>query len=119
MTIKRLLAVDDDQRFGDFVRLVAEGAGYEVEVTSDGETFMKRYGAFKPNTVIIDMIMPYIDGIELVQWVTGHSLEYASFAKILGEGRGLGTVIALIKPIKLAHLHRVLDELEYETVITA
>ena len=131
MTIKRLLAVDDDQRFGDFVRLVAEGAGYEVEVTSDGETFMKRYGAFKPNTVIIDMIMPYIDGIELVQWVsarkaparvivvTGHSPEYASFAKILGEGRGLGTVIALIKPIKLAHLHRVLDELEYETVITA
>ncbi len=131
MTVKRLLVVDDNRPFGKFIRRAAEGAGYEVEVTSDGEAFMKRYGAFKPTTVMIDLMMPDIDGIELVQWVsareaparvivvTGYSPEYASTAKLLGEGRGLDTVITLIKPFKLARLRRVLDELENETAVTA
>lgn len=124
MTVKRLLVVDDNRPFGKFVRKAAEGVGYEVEVASGGEAFMKRYGAFKPTTVMIDLMMPDIDGIEVVQWVsaresparvivvTGYTPEYASIAKLLGEGRGLDTVITLIKPIRLARLHRALDELD-------
>ena len=123
MTVKRLLIVDDNRLFGEFVRKVAEGAGYEAEVVSDGEAFMKRYATFKPTVVIIDVVMPDIDGIELVQWVstrkaparvivvTGYSPKYASAAKLLGEGRGLDNVITLIKPIKLARLRRALDEI--------
>ena len=39
MTVKRLLAVDDNQPFGEFIRKVAESDGYELEVMSDGEAF--------------------------------------------------------------------------------
>lgn len=131
MTVKLLLAVDDNQPFGEFVRKVAESDGYEVEAASDGAAFKKRYGAFKPTTVMIDLVMADTDGIELVQWVaaheaparviiaTGYIPEHALFTKMLGEGRGLDTVTTLIKPFKLARLRRVLDELETETVAAA
>ena len=126
-----MLVVDDNQPFGEFVRKVAESAGFEVEVATHGKAFKERYGAFKPTTVMIDLMMADIDGIELVQWVaarkaparvivaTGYSPEYASRAKTLGEGRGLDTVTTLIKPIKPARLRRILDELTNETVAAA
>ena len=122
MTARRLLVVDDNRAFGEFVRKVASGAGYEVEVTADGQAFKSRYRGFGPATVIIDLVMPEIDGIELVQWVaahkaparvivvTGFAPEYALLAKMLGEGRGLATVTALIKPVRTARLRRVLAE---------
>ena len=127
MTANRLLIVDDNKAVGELVREVVAGAGREVQVTSSGRAFKLRYDTFKPDTVIIDLVMPDIDGIELVQWVaahetparvivaTGYSPEYASLAKKLGEARGLAPVTTLIKPIKPNRLRRVLDELEDET----
>ena len=122
MTAKRLLIVDDNRAFGEFVRKVASSAGYEVEVTVDGRAFKSRYRTFRPTTVIVDLIMPEIDGIELVQWVadqkvlarvivvTGFLPEYVSLAKLLGEGRGLDPVTTLLKPVRAARLRRVLAE---------
>ena len=131
MTVNRLLVVDDNQPFCEFIRKVAEGAGYEVEVVTHGAAFKERYGAFKPTTVMIDLMMADIDGIELVQWVaarkaparvivaTGYSPEYASRAKMLGEGRGLDTVTTLIKPFKPARLRRILGEIKNQTAAAA
>ena len=113
---KRLLIVDDEPRFGEFVRKVAVEAGFEVEVTTDGYQFQQRYETFDPTGVVVDLIMPDIEGIELVQWVanrdapahlivvTGYSPEYAKLAKMLGEAKGLPSVATLIKPIKVAKL---------------
>ena len=69
MSGKRLLVVDDEPRFGEFVRKVAVDAGFEVEVTTNGYDFQKRYPVFDPTAVVVDLIMPEIEGIELVQWV--------------------------------------------------
>ncbi len=120
MSNLRLLAVDDNKPFLEFVRKVAVGLGYDVELTSDGAAFKKAYETFKPHTVVIDLIMPDIDGMELIQWlaevetkalviaVTGYSPEYANLAKMLGEGKGLSTVTALIKPVKAKDLRNAL-----------
>jgi CheY-like chemotaxis protein len=122
MTDRRLLIVDDEPAFGEFVRKVASGLDYAVEVTSDGHAFKQRYDNFEPTVVVVDLIMPDIEGIELVQWlakrrtdaliivVTGYSPEYAALAKMLAEGRGLGSVITLTKPIKVAALRRALNQ---------
>ena len=113
---QRLLIVDDEPRFGEFVRKVAVEAGFEVEVTTDGYQFQRRYETFDPTGVVVDLIMPDIEGIELVQWVanrdapahlivvTGYSPQYATLAKMLGEARGLPSVATLIKPVKVAKL---------------
>ena len=120
MTEKRLLVVDDEPEFGEFVRKVASDIGYEVQVTTDGWTFQKVYANFQPTTIVLDMVMPEIDGNELVLWlmdqgytsdliiITGYSPDYAKDAKILAEFKGLRSVRTLTKPIRLAKLREVL-----------
>jgi CheY-like chemotaxis protein len=120
MTPKRLLIVDDEPDFGEFVRQVALGLDYEVEVTTSGQAFQERYHDFQPNLVILDMIMPELDGNELLLWLlqqgyasdliitTGYSPDYAHDAKTLAEFKGLRKVTTLVKPIALSRLRAAL-----------
>lgn len=115
MSKKRLLVVDDNKPFLEFVRKVAVDLGYDVELASNGMAFKKLYEEFQPHSVVVDLIMPDIDGMEIIQWlanqdqsaqaiqvivVTGYSPEYANLAKMLGEGKGLTAVKTLTKPVK-------------------
>ncbi len=120
MVEKRLLVVDDEPEFGEYVRKVAVGLGYEVEVTGDGKSFMTAYESFDPSVIILDLVMPGIDGVELVQWlvaqgctaplivITGYNPKYAALAGKLAEARGLSSVTTLTKPVKLSRLRNVL-----------
>lgn len=121
MTEKRLLVVDDEPEFGEFVRKVATDLGYEVRVTTNGEAFQEAYHELQPTTVVLDMVMPEMDGNELVLWlmkqhyaatliiITGYSPDYASDAKQLAEFKGMRSVTTLTKPIRLAKLREVLS----------
>ena len=122
MAGRRLLVVDDIPAFGEFVSKVASDLGFEVEVTTDGHAFRDCYDTVDPTVVMVDLIMPDIDGMELLQWlaeretkaliiiVTGYSGKYLMLAKTLAEARGLGPVVTLIKPFKVGMLRRVLTE---------
>ncbi len=119
MTERRLLIVDDEPDFGDFVRQVAEGSGYEVTVTTCGKEFMEVYDDVDPTAVVLDMVMPKIEGTELVQWlaarrcdvkviiITGFHPDYAAIAGKLGKIRGLSSVTTLVKPVGTAQLRAV------------
>ncbi|MCP5197585.1 MAG: response regulator [Gammaproteobacteria bacterium] len=120
MNEKRLLIVDDELAFGEFVRQVALTLDYEVAVTTDSRTFQERYVDFKPTTIMLDMVMPDMDGNELLLWLlrqgyasdliitTGYNPDYASDAKTLAEFNGLSAVTTLVKPFSLAKLRAVL-----------
>lgn len=124
MTVKRLLVIDDEPEFGEFVRKVAVDQGYEVEVTTQGRAFQEAYRRHQPTTVVLDMVMPEMDGNELVLWlmqqgyaadliiITGYSPDYAADAKRLAEFKGLRSVTTLTKPIRLAELRTVLASRE-------
>jgi CheY-like chemotaxis protein len=117
---KRLLVCDDEPMFGKFVQRVAVALGYQVVVTCDGEAFMDAYGRFQPTTIILDMIMPEMDGNELVLWlaqqrctadliiITGYSPDYAMNAKLLAEYKGLRSVTTLRKPVSVFDLRAAL-----------
>ena len=112
MKNRRLLVVDDEPRFRDFVVRVATKLGYEVESAADGKEFMLLCEVFKPDVAVVDVVMPGIDGVELVQWlaekkaevhlviVTGFSPDYATLAKKLAEAKGLCSVTTLTKPVQ-------------------
>jgi CheY-like chemotaxis protein len=118
---RRLLICDDEPAFGRFVKNVAENLGYTVHVTTDGKAFMEAYRSFQPTTIVLDMIMPGMDGNELVVWlaqqkcsarmiiITGFTPDYADHAKVLAEHKGLRPVITLHKPIELSELRAVLE----------
>ena len=120
MTDKRLLVVDDEPEFGEFVRKVATDLGYEVRVTTNGKAFQAAYHELQPTTVVLDMVMPGMDGNEIVLWlmqqhyaanliiITGYSPDYATDARRLAEFKGLHSVTMLTKPIRLAKLREVL-----------
>src|SRR5512134_966628 len=124
MQDKRLLICDDEAAFGRFVENVAEEFGYEVRVTIEGCAFIEAYGSFEPTTIVLDMIMPGMDGNELVLWlakrkctarviiITGYTPDYAANAKILAEYKGLGPVTTLHKPVELSALRAVLGSEE-------
>jgi len=65
MANARILVVDDDQVIQQLLKVNLELEGYEVEVASDGEEALLSYGAFQPNLVLLDIMMPKLDGWEV------------------------------------------------------
>lgn len=118
---KRLLVIDDEPAFGSFVKEVAEGMGYDVRVTAKADEFADTYETFDPTVIVLDVVMPEVDGIELVQWlaqekckakiviVTGYNPHYADAAKRLVSAGDLPSVMTLTKPVSLADLRAALS----------
>ncbi|MBT4044587.1 MAG: response regulator [Rhodospirillaceae bacterium] len=119
-TVRRLLVVDDEPDFADFVKRTAEGIGYEALALSDPNRFKDAFAESQPDVIVLDMVMPDIEGIELIQWlaeqgckakilvVTGYNPYYGKMALGLGEVRGL-IVETHQKPISLATLRDALS----------
>ena len=122
MTAKRLLVIDDEADFGTFVGRVAGGLGFEVMLTGCAAEFQEAYPRFAPTHILVDVIMPDRDGIEIVSWlatmgckarifiISGYSSHYAEAAKAIGSSQGLCSVTTLKKPISLADLRGALGE---------
>jgi diguanylate cyclase (GGDEF)-like protein len=62
-----ILVVDDDPDIARFVEVNLRSAGYEVAVAADGEEAITRATALRPDLVLLDVMMPRIDGFEVAQ----------------------------------------------------
>ncbi len=62
-----ILVVDDDPDIARFVEVNLRSAGYDVAVASDGEEALQRAGEMRPDLVLLDVMMPRIDGFEVAQ----------------------------------------------------
>jgi diguanylate cyclase (GGDEF)-like protein len=62
-----ILVVDDDPDIARFVEVNLRSAGYDVSVASDGEEALERAGTLRPDLVLLDVMMPRIDGFEVAQ----------------------------------------------------
>jgi diguanylate cyclase (GGDEF)-like protein len=62
-----ILVVDDDPDIARFVEVNLRSAGYDVSVASDGEQALERAGQLRPDLVLLDVMMPRIDGFEVAQ----------------------------------------------------
>ena len=119
---RRLLLVDDEPAFGQFVQDAAEPLGFEVLTTTSGREFMAAFADFAATTVVLDVVMPEVEGMELVVWlakqkyagrlivVTGYAPNYARLVSRLAEASGGMTVTSLAKPVALADLEKALTE---------
>jgi len=62
-----LLVVDDDRKTVDLVRLYLERAGYAVQVAHDGRKALELARAQRPDLVVLDLMLPQLDGLDLCQ----------------------------------------------------
>jgi two-component system OmpR family response regulator len=63
----RLLVVDDEPNIRELLSASLRFAGFEVETASDGQQALRLLGSFAPDLVVLDVMMPGIDGFDVVR----------------------------------------------------
>ena len=65
MEKNKILLVDDDADFTEATKLLLESRYYEVTVANDGKEGLKKAHTEEPNLIILDVMMPEMDGYEV------------------------------------------------------
>ena len=60
----RILLVEDDERIRTSIRMALEEEGYEVQEGASGEEALERFAEQPPDVVLIDLMLPGMDGFE-------------------------------------------------------
>ncbi|WP_130344352.1 response regulator transcription factor [Herbihabitans rhizosphaerae] len=81
----RVLVVDDDLTVRDVVRRYLEAAGYSVELASDGEQALASFAEHEPELVVLDLMLPGIDGLEVCRRLRRRSAVPVVMLTALGE----------------------------------
>lgn len=68
-TPPHLLIVDDDKELAQMLREILELNDYAVEAVTDGETAMQRIATAPPDLMILDVMLPGMDGFEVLRHV--------------------------------------------------
>src|SRR5215207_9100819 len=69
----KALVVDDDLVLADVISFTLRRAGFEVILAHDGRKALERWRAEAPNIVILDIQIPYMDGLEVCRQIRAQS----------------------------------------------
>ncbi len=70
--MKTVLIIEDDRAVAATYRHKFKEAGFHVEVASDGLEGVKLVSTLRPDAVVLDLLMPRLDGIEVLKFIRGH-----------------------------------------------
>ena len=68
---ERILVADDDRMTARFLHSLLSEKGYHVAVADDGEQALELVGTHHPDLILSDMVMPYLDGMDLLRALRG------------------------------------------------
>jgi DNA-binding response OmpR family regulator len=92
--IPKILVVDDEPDAVELIRFNLKGAGYEVITAADGEEALKKARSLLPDLIILDLMLPEVDGLEV--------------CKILRRDSRVSAVPIIMLTAKAAEIDRVL-----------
>jgi len=69
-----IMVVDDDQDLAEMLGIVLNGAGFEVDLVNRGDEAMELFRAQSPDLVLLDVMLPGIDGIEVARRMRAESM---------------------------------------------
>ena len=110
---KRILVVDDDPQVRRLMQLALKRQGYEVEMASTGEEAIAKVVTTKPDLVLMDVMMPDMDGFEATKRIRrlpeGHSIPViflSALTQVDAKIKGLrvGGTDYVTKPVNLPEL---------------
>ncbi|MCI9225292.1 MULTISPECIES: response regulator transcription factor [unclassified Acutalibacter] len=58
----KILIVDDDTNICELLRLYIEKEGFEAAISNDGESALKKFDSFSPDLILLDIMLPGLDG---------------------------------------------------------
>jgi EAL domain-containing protein (putative c-di-GMP-specific phosphodiesterase class I)/ActR/RegA family two-component response regulator len=118
--MNRLLVIDDNLDHARFVAGAATRVGFDVELTDDPQHFLGRVAEWRPRACVIDLQMPALDGVQLLQTLaamqskshivlaSGMDDRTVETARRVGEARGLKMAGVLTKPMRLRDVQALL-----------
>lgn len=118
---RTVLVVEDDRELAGVLADALAEYGYRVECAPDGAVALARLESERPAAIILDLLMPEMDGLEFLG-SRRHNRELSDIPVIVLTGqrgmthraRALAADVVLEKPVKLLMLveaiHRVVDE---------
>lgn len=65
----KVLIVDDDVNILEVLKMYLGNSGYDIRSCSDGREVQEIFPDYKPNLVILDIMMPILDGTEILKWI--------------------------------------------------
>ncbi len=64
---QRVLVVDDEQKISDMVRDYLEAVDFEINTAENGTEALSQIESFSPDLIVLDIMMPGLDGLDLVR----------------------------------------------------
>lgn len=108
-----ILVIEDDPSVRTLVQKSLSSKGYEVHLAEDGLSGLTRLEELKPDLIIVDIMMPRLDGMTFVQAIKGYEttksipvifLTAKSDPKSMIDGINLGARFYMTKPFQLDEL---------------
>ncbi len=113
---RRLLVVDDNQDAADSLAMLLRREGHDVEVVLDGPSALSSVARRLPEVVLLDLLLPGMDGYEVCRRLREAGLESSLIVAMTGFGQqrdrdrsqAAGFDSHLVKPVSLENLRRLL-----------
>jgi DNA-binding response OmpR family regulator len=70
--MKHIFVVDDERNIRDLIRKYLEKESFKVTVFEDGQNLISEINRLKPDLLVLDIMMPNIDGLELCKEIRKH-----------------------------------------------
>ncbi len=104
MANEKILVVDDDANICELLRLYLEKEGYSVSIVNDGESAVKNFGEIQPDLMLLDIMLPRLDGWQVCREIRKFSEKPIIMLTAKGEtfdkvlGLELGADDYVVKP---------------------
>ena len=96
---EKILVVDDEASIRRILETRLKMAGYNVATAADGQEALDQFNAFQPDLVILDVMLPKLDGYEVCRESARRPIHQLSCLQLLQmfpiESRGLKSVLTI------------------------
>lgn len=84
--MKKILVIEDDQFLGNAYKMKLSKAGFQVSIAKDGKEGLSELDSFQPDLILLDLIMPNMDGFAFMEEMKNSS--HASTPVIVASNLG-------------------------------